>query len=120
MLDKDCELQKIAIFGSHLEADVNAQYTFLAGGLVGILVLVFTLFYEGVFDIFGGRFVGLIPLAVVLIGVFYAFWRILQFIKDQQTKHLSLVFDLISKVEKGEQIPSLNELEKKVDQKNKQ
>ena len=49
----------------------------------------------------------------------YAFSRILQLIKNQQTKYLSLVFDLISKVEKGELIPSLNELEKKVDQKNK-
>ena len=118
-MDKDCELQKIAVFSSHLEANVNAQFTFLAGGLIGILILVLTLFYEGVFDVFGGRFVGLIPFAIILVGVFYAFSRILQFIKDQQTKYLSLVFDLISKVEKGESIPSLNELQKKVDQKNK-
>ena len=118
-LDKDCELQKIAVFNSHLEANVNAQYTFLAGGLIGILVLVLTLFYEGVFDIFGGRFLGLIPFASILVGVFYAFSRILKSIKDQQAKYLSLVFDLISEVEKGEPIPLLNELEKKVDQKNK-
>jgi hypothetical protein len=118
-LDKDCELQKIAVFDSYLVANVNAQYTFLAGGLIGILVLVLTLFYEGVFDVFGGRFWGLIPFAIVLVGVFYPFGRILQLIKDQQTKYLSLVFDLISKVEKGEPIPSLSELEKKVNQKNK-
>ena len=102
-----------------MEANVNAQYTFLAGGLIGILVLVLTLFYEGVFDVFGGRLLGLIPFAITLVGVFYAFSRILQSIKGQQTKYLSLVFDLISKVEKGEPIPSLNELKKKVDQKNK-
>jgi hypothetical protein len=118
-LDKDCELQKIAVFEGYLSANVNAQYTFLAGGLIGILVLVLTLFYEGVFDVFGGRFLGLIPLAIILVGVFYANWRILQSIKDQQIKQLSLVFDLISKIEKGEPIPSLNELEKKVDRKNK-
>jgi hypothetical protein len=118
-LDKDCELQKIAVFHSHLESNVNAQYSFLAGGLIGILVLVFTFFYGGVFDVFGGRFLGLIPFAIILVGVFYAFTRILQFIKNQQSKHLSLVFDLISKVEKGEPIPSLNELENKVNQKNK-
>jgi hypothetical protein len=118
-LDKDCELQKIVVLDSYLEDNVNAQYTFLAGGLIGILVLVLTLFYEGVFDVFGGRFLGLIPLAITIIGVFYAFRRILQSIKDQQTRYLSLVFDLISKVENGEPIPSLNELEKKVDQKNK-
>ena len=118
-MDKDCELQKIAVFDSYLESNVNAQYTFLAGGLIGILVLVLTLFYEGVFDVFGGRFFGLIPLAIILVGVFYAFWRILLSIKNQQTKYLSLVFGLISKVEKGEPIPSLNELEKKVDQRNK-
>ena len=102
-----------------MEANVSAQFTFLAGGLIGILVLVLTLFYQGVFDVFGGRFLGLVPFAVVLVGIFYAFRRILRFIKDQQTKYLSLVFDLISKVEKGEPIPSLNELQKKVDQKKK-
>ena len=118
-MDKDCELRRIAVFDSHLATNVNAQYTFLAGGLIGILLLVLTLFYEGVFDVFGGRFLGLIPSAIILVGVFYAFGRILQFIKDQQTRYLSLVFDLISKVEKGEPIPSLNELEKKVNQKNK-
>ena len=118
-MDKNCELHKIAVFNSYLEANVNAQFNFLAGGLIGILILVLTLFYEGVFDVFGGRFLGLIPFAIILVGVFYAFSRILQSIKDQQTKCLSLVFDLISKVEKGEPIPSLNELEKKVDQKNK-
>ena len=112
-MDKDCELQKIAVFDSYLEANVNAQYTFLAGGLVGILVLVLTLFYEGVFDVFGGRFIGFIPFAIIIVGIFYAFRRILQSIKDQQIEHVSLVFDLISKVEKGEPIPSLNELEKR-------
>ena len=68
--------------------------------------------------VLGGRLWGLIPLIIILVGIFYAFSRILQSIKDQQTKYLALVFDLISKVEKGEPIPSLNELEKKVDQKN--
>jgi uncharacterized membrane protein len=118
-LDKDCELQKIATFESHLQANINALYTFLAGGLIGILALVFTLYFGGVFDVFGGRFLGLIPAAIILVGVFYAFGRILQSIQNQQTKYLSLVFDLINSVEKGEPIPSLKELEKKVNQKNK-
>jgi hypothetical protein len=117
-LDKDCELHKIDAFNNYLGANVNAQFNFLAGGLIGILVLVLTLFYEGVFDVFGGRFMGLIPFAIILGGVFYAFSRILKSIKDQQNKYLSLIFDLISKVEKGEPIPSLNELEKEADQKN--
>jgi len=109
-LDKDCELQKIGAFRSFLEADVNAKFSFLAGGLIGILILVITLFYEGVFDVFGGRLLGLVPFAVVLVGVFYAFSRILWSIKDEQTRNLSLIFSLISKVEKGEPIPSLSEL----------
>jgi hypothetical protein len=102
-----------------LEANTNALYTFLAGGLIGIIVLLFTLFYEGVFDVLGSRLWGLIPLAIILAVVFYAFSRILQSIKDQQTKQLALIFDLISKVEIGEPIPSLNELEKKVNNKKK-
>jgi hypothetical protein len=118
-LDKDCELQKIAAFESHLEAHINAQYTFLAGGLIGILLLVLTLLIEGFFDVVGGRFLGLVTFAIILVGVFCVFGLILHSIKEQQTKHLSLIFDLISKVEQGETIPSLHELEKKVDQKNK-
>ena len=62
---------------------------------------------------------GLIPFVAVLVGIFYAFKRIMQSIKNQQAQNLSLVFDLISKVEKGETIPSLHELEKKMDRKNK-
>jgi hypothetical protein len=100
-LDKDCELQKIAAFEGYLQAAVNAQYTFLAGGLIGILVLVLTLFYEGVFDVFGGRVFGLIPLAIVLVGVFYVNFRILKSIDRRQTRYLSVVFDLISKVERA-------------------
>ena len=118
-MDKDCELQKIAVFEGYLSANVNAQYTFLAGGLIGIMVLFLTLFYEGVFDIFGGRLYGLIPLAVVLVVVFYLNFRILLSINRRQTKYIALVFDLISRVERGEQIPSLDELEKKVYYKSK-
>jgi hypothetical protein len=69
--------------------------------------------------LFGGRLLGLIPFVAVLVGIFYAFKRIMQSIKNQQAQNLSLVFDLISKVEKGETIPSLHELEKKMDRKNK-
>jgi len=118
-LDKDCELQKIAAFEGYLQANINAQYTYLAGGLIGILILVLTLFYEGVFDIFGGRLYGLIPLAVVLVVVFYLNFRILLSINRRQTKYIALVFDLISRVERGEQIPSIDELEKKVYYKSK-
>ncbi len=113
-MDKECELQKIAVYEAYLQTAVNAQYSFLAGGLIGVLILLLTLFIEGVFDVFGGRFLGLIPFAVVLIGVFYANYRILLSINNRQTKFNALVFDLINRVERGEPIPSLDELEKKV------
>ncbi len=113
-MDKECELQKIAVFESYLQTAVNAQYSFLAGGLIGVLILVVTLFIEGVFDVFGGRFLGLIPFAVVLVGIFYANYRILLYINSRHTKFNALVFDLIDSVERGEPIPSLAELEKKV------
>jgi flagellar biogenesis protein FliO len=117
-LDRDCELQKIAVFDGYLQAGVNAQYAFLAGGLIGVLILVLTLFYEGVFDFLGGRLFGIAPLAVVLALVFYTNYLLLKAINRQQIRHLSLAFDLISQVEKGEPIPSLDELEMKVNQKN--
>ncbi len=113
-LDKECELQKIEAFGSYLQTSVNALYSFLAGGLIGILILLLTLFIEGIFDVFGGRFLGLIPFSVVLVCVFYANYRILLSINGRQTKFNALVFDLISRVERGEPIPPLAELEKMV------
>jgi hypothetical protein len=118
-LDKECELQKIEVFENYLNTSVNAQYSFLAGGLIGVLILVLTVFVEGVFDVFGGRLLGLILFAVVLVGIFYANYRILLLINSRHTKFNALIFDLINRVEKGEPIPSLDELEKKVYFKNK-
>ncbi|HLN44362.1 MAG TPA: hypothetical protein VK209_01505 [Candidatus Sulfotelmatobacter sp.] len=118
-MDKACELQKIAAFESYLQTAVNAQYSFLAGGLIGVLILVITLFIEGVFDVFGARFLGLVPFAVVLVGIFYANYRILLYINSRHIKFNALVFDLIDRVERGESIPSLAELEKKVYYKSK-
>ncbi len=118
-MDKECELQKIAVFESYLNTAVNAQDSFLAGGLTGVLILTLTLFLGGVFDVFGGRLLGLAPFAVVLAGIFYANYRILMSINNRHTKFNALVFDLINRVEKGELIPPLDELEKKVYFKNK-
>jgi len=113
-LDKECELQKIAVFEAYLQTAVNAQYSFLAGGLIGVLILVLTMFIEGIFDVFGGKFLGLIPFAAVLVGIFYANYRILLSINSRHAKFNALVFDLIDRVEAGEPIPPLVELEKKV------
>ena len=118
-MDKECELQKIAVFEAYLNTAINAQYSFLAGGLIGILILVLTLFVGGVFDVFGGRLMALIPFAAVLVGIFYANYRILMSINNRHTKFNAFVFDLISRVEGGEPIPPLAELEKKVFFKNK-
>ncbi len=113
-MDKECELQRIGVFQGYLQANISAQYSFLTGGFLGILILVLTLFVEGVFDIFGGRLLGLVPLAAVLVGIFYANYRILLSINMRQTKYNALVFDLIGRVERGEPIPPLAELEKAV------
>ncbi len=113
-MDKECELQKIAIFESYLNTAINAQYTFLAGGLISVLILVLTMFIGGVFDVFGGRLLGLIPFAAVLVTVFYANYRILKGIDGRHKKFNALVFDLISNVENGKPIPPLAELENKV------
>ncbi len=113
-MDRECEFQKIAAFQGYLQANVSAQYSFLAGGFLGILILILTLFMEGVFDVFGGRILGLVPFAVFLVGIFYANYRILLSINSRQTKYNTLIFDLISRVERGEPIPPLVELEKKV------
>ncbi len=113
-MDKECELQKIAVFESFLNTAINAQYSFLAGGLIGVLILILTLLVGGVFDVFGGRLLGLIPFAAVLVVVFYANFRFLKGIDGRHKKFNAIVFDLINKVENGEPIPSLAELEKKI------
>ncbi len=118
-MDKECELQKIAVFESYLNTAINAQYSFLAGGLIGVLILIFTMFVGGVFDVFGGRLFGSIPFAAVLMLVFYANFRFLKGIDGRHKKFNALIFNLIDKVENGEPIPPLEELERKVFFKNK-
>jgi len=118
-LDKECELQKIEVFENYLNTSINAQYSFLASGVIGVLILVLTFFIGGLFDVFGGRLLGLIPFAVVLIVIFYVNYRILLSINDRHTKFNALIFNLISRVEEGESIPPLVDLQKKVYFKNK-
>ncbi len=118
-MDKECELQKIAVFESYLNTAINAQYSFLAGGLIGVLIFILTLFIGGVFDVFGGRLLGLIPFGVALVMVFYETYRMLESIDGRHRKFNALIFDLITRVENGEPIPPLADLEKKVHYKSK-
>jgi hypothetical protein len=83
------------------------------GGFVSILILIATLYYQGIFDITDQRLSGLIIFAIAGLITFVFFkYGMFPSIKKQQDKFLNLVDDLLKKVEKGEALPSLMELKK--------
>lgn len=118
-MDKDIELQKIEVFDGYLQTKINARYSFLVAEVVGIIILIATLFYEGIFDINGNRTIGLVVFTVILLIASYFLINHRNDIKKVHSEYLSLTYNLIVKVEKGEALPSLSELKELASKKNK-
>lgn len=86
---------------------VRSSIFHLSGWIIGVLILIVTLYYEGTinFIVFTA---GTIILYVIL-GV-YGMW----FINKRYNEFLTFVDSLLINVEKGEALPSIMELKKKV------
>jgi len=111
-LDKDIELQKITVFNDYLQTKINASYSIWVAGFVGIIILVATLFYQGIFDINGNKIIGLTIFTIILLFASYVTINRHNDIKKMHNDYLSLTYNLITKVENGESLPSISELKK--------
>lgn len=76
----------------------------LSGTLIGLLILVATLFYQGAINYWG---------FLLGIGIIFAFFIALsRNMQQMNIEHLNDVNELIQKIENGEPLPSINQLTK--------
>jgi uncharacterized membrane protein affecting hemolysin expression len=120
-MDKDIELQKLQAFESYFRTKINILYSLLISFIVGFLLLIMTLYYQGTFNFFpyetyglGGTLVNVAIFIALLLGA-SAFMKkyYLDKVNDMNDECLNLVEELIAQVEKGETLPSMAELKKK-------
>jgi high-affinity Fe2+/Pb2+ permease len=98
--NRDLDLQKIQILESTYQAWFNLVASIFAGGFVGMLILIVTLYYEGPLRnwcLFGLAY--LIVIVVLIIG----YWRF----NEDQKRHLKFITTKMDIVQKGDPLKSL-------------
>jgi hypothetical protein len=122
--NKEVELQRIQALQNYFQTIFNAQYSLVIGFIVGYLILLISLYYQGVFNILPeptpnelARIGDLLIFLLILIGPsLYIRSTMLERINRQNERCLTVVEDLLNKVESGEPIGSLLDLKKLVNQ----
>jgi hypothetical protein len=120
-MDKqDIEFQKVQILNDYFQTRVNALYSYVYGAIVGILVLMLTLYYNKVFDLLGNAMANLFFFIVILIGIGFVFKSyLLKPVGKTHDEYLAVIDNLFLKVENGETLNSLSELKNLVNSKKK-
>lgn len=103
-MDKDIDLVKIQILDSNFQSWFTFRASILAGGTIGLLILVGTLYYEMVMGDIVFYFFTVLIGAIMIIGI--------RSLANSRDRHLDFINNLLAKIEEGKQLPSLNELEK--------
>jgi len=105
MTNQEIDLQKIQVIESTYERWFNFKTSILAGGLIGTLILVATMNFERVINIFGLAIGDLLIMAFAI----YFVWGL----KENHEQHNGFINDLIRKIENGEKLDSIEELRQK-------
>ena len=105
MTNQEIDLQKIQVLQSSYERWFNFKVSIIAGVLIGILILVATMQYEKIINIYGL----VISELFVLAFAFYFIWDL----KQNHEKHNGFINDLIQKIENGEKLDPIEELRQK-------
>ena len=105
MSNQEIDLQKIQVLESSYERWFNFKVSIIAGGLIGILILVATLQIEKIINIYGL----VISELLILAFAFYFIWDL----KQNHEQHNSFINDLIQKIENGEKLNPIEELRQK-------
>jgi uncharacterized membrane-anchored protein len=113
--DKDVEFQKIQILQNDFQARFNLVSSLWVAGLVGLLILVLTVYYNKQFN--PDATVNLV-LTIVTIAVVYALFEHYgpRYMKKQSNEFLAFVDELLAKVEKGDALGSIMELKKQLEE----
>ncbi len=102
MTREDIDLQKIQILESSYQGWFNFRVSYIAGGFIGVLVLVATLWFENILPAYGG----IIGYGIVFVGAFYMVIEMSKMHND----HIAFISSLVARVEKGEQLESIEKL----------
>ena len=104
MAQQDVDLQKIQILESSYQGWFSFRASLLAGGIVGALVLVATMYYQNVVDLYGAY----IGYAIVIGATLY----FIRDVKKAHNEHINFISGLILRIETGEKLESIEELRK--------
>lgn len=103
-MDKDIELQKIQTLDSNSQTWFNLVGSIVASAFIGLIITFITLYYEGL--------VNLVIYSIGFGAVYVAMYFSLKFMNKRSNEHLEYIDGLYAKIEKGEALPSLMELQK--------
>lgn len=104
-VDKNIELMKIQVYSESVNSNNTTKQTFLLSVWVGLVILFFALYFEGVFQtyVFYSAFSVLTIIIFIYLGL----------LREDYKKALTNISLMIDEIEKGNKIPSLNDLLKK-------
>lgn len=110
--NKDIDLQKIQILCDDFHARFNVKASLWVGGLIGLLISILTIYYNKQFSSDISVNFSYTLLAIAIIYAMFAVSAIGLLITPRN-RFLAYVDTLITKVEKGESLPSLVELKRR-------
>jgi hypothetical protein len=108
-MKEDIELQKIQTLDSHFQTWFNFIGSIVTGVVIGLSIAFITLFYEGVV----GLALYFLAFAVVYAALGYCLW----FMRKRNDEYLEFIDSLYARIEKGETLPSLMELQRQFSKK---
>jgi uncharacterized protein YacL len=110
-VNRDIDLQKIQILSDDFQAYFNVGASIGVGGLIGLLILALTAYYNKQFssDVMTNLYLTLIA----VVGVYILFFVLIKFLDKRSNEFLAFVDKLQAKVEKGENLPLLTKLKKR-------
>lgn len=122
MVNRDADLQKIQSLENYFSTKINAQYSIMIGGFISVVILIATIYYEGVFanvnttDLLA-RLVGTLGFdAAILIVFLYVALKMLPDIQRRQNLFIEYSSQLYSLVDSGQALPSLIDMKRNVDE----
>lgn len=104
MTKQDIDLQKIQVLESSYQGWFNFKASLIAGSIVGTLILIATMQYQNVVNLYG-----------VIIGDSFLASAGIYFIatlRQSHDEHINFINGLIVQIEKGEKLDSIEELRK--------
>jgi hypothetical protein len=111
MTQQDIDLQKIQVLENSYQGWFNFRSSIIAGGIIGTLILVATMQYEKILNIYA--------FAVGYLIIVFSSLIFIRDMKQSHNKHIGFINDLIQKIEKGEKFESIEELNQKWEDINK-